>query len=107
MVTDDLEGALLSRLRELGAMVLLVDDQRRLLRSEFLQHVGYRGRCDRQMGGDFGAGDLAFRSSTQLKDRFEVVIDRFAARGGGYAVGFGRALERSKRFFHRVQVDLA
>src|ERR1700722_16228314 len=106
-MTDDLEGALLAGLRELDAVVLLVDDQRRLLRGELLQHVGYRGRSDRQMGCDFGTGDLALRSSTQLKDRFEIVIDGFAARGVGYAVGFGRARQRSKRFFHRVQVDLA
>jgi hypothetical protein len=107
MMADDLEGALLSGLRELDAVMLLVDDERWLLRGQLLQHVGDGGCSDRQMGCDFGAGNLAFRSSAQLKDCFEVVIDGFAARGGGYAVGFGRALQRSERLFHRVQVDLA
>jgi hypothetical protein len=79
MVANDLESSLLSGFGERYAVVLLVDDKWRLLRGELLQHVGDGGCGDGQVDGDFGAGDLAFRSAAELKDGLEVVIDGFTA----------------------------
>jgi len=79
MVANDLEGALFSGFGEPDAVVLLVDDHGWLRGGELLQHVGDGRGGDGEMGGDFGAGDLALFASAELEDGFEVVVYGFAA----------------------------
>ena len=55
VMADDLKGAPFSRLGELYSVVLLIDDERRFLQGELLQHVGDRRSGYVQVGRDLGA----------------------------------------------------
>jgi hypothetical protein len=85
VVAHDLQRAAAAGGREPDAVATLVLDERTVLGSKLLQHVGDGGRSDTEALGKLGAADTALLAATERVDGFQVVVDGLA----GAALGAG------------------
>ena len=77
---DDFPGALLARRRQADTAVFLIDNQRRTLRGQFLQHSRYRSRADSETSGESIAAHEFSRRSAEFQDRLKVIVHGLRGR---------------------------
>ena len=76
MVAKDLQSAHLPGRCQMHTVVLFVFHERRLLRSQLLQHSRYRSSTDTQMLGERVTGHLFLFGAAQFQYRFQIVVYR-------------------------------
>lgn len=79
MMPHNFERPMLPSRRKKHAVMLLIQDPGRFVDRQLLKHARYRGGTDSESFRKRVAGDPFFFRTAQLKDCFEVIVNRFRA----------------------------
>src|ERR1035441_10676094 len=79
VMPDDLQGSFLAGRSQPRAVMFLIFDERRLGSSKFLHHFCYGSGADAEALGERVARYFTVFRAAQLKNGFEVVVNRFGA----------------------------